>query len=57
LGLLHSTGGNSNKRIAGYLSISEETAKGHVKSILGKLCATDGTHAVTLGLMRGIIQL
>jgi DNA-binding NarL/FixJ family response regulator len=49
--------GNSNKRVAGYLSISEGTAKGHVKSILGKLGATDRTHAVTLGLRRGIIHL
>jgi DNA-binding NarL/FixJ family response regulator len=50
-------GGNSNKRIAASLVISEDTAKGHVKSILGKLGATDRTHAVTLGLIRGIIFL
>jgi DNA-binding NarL/FixJ family response regulator len=49
--------GNSNKRVAAFLSISEETAKGHVKSILAKLGATDRTHAVTLGLMRGILFL
>jgi DNA-binding CsgD family transcriptional regulator len=49
--------GNSNKRIAGLLSISVETAKGHVRSILGKLGARDRTHAVTLGLTRGIIHL
>ena len=49
--------GNSNKRIARFLSISEETAKGHVKRILAKLGARDRTHAVTLGLMRGIIHL
>lgn len=49
--------GHSNKRIAGALSISEDTAKGHMKSILGKLGALDRTHAVTLGLKRGIIQL
>jgi DNA-binding NarL/FixJ family response regulator len=50
-------GGNSNKRIAGSLFITEETAKAHMKSILGKLGAADRTHAVTLGLRRGIIQL
>jgi DNA-binding NarL/FixJ family response regulator len=50
-------GGNSNKRIAASLVISEDTAKGHVKNILGKLGATDRTHAVTLGLIRGIIFL
>jgi DNA-binding NarL/FixJ family response regulator len=49
--------GHSNKRIAGALAISEDTAKGHMKSILGKLGAVDRTHAVTLGLKRGIIQL
>jgi DNA-binding NarL/FixJ family response regulator len=49
--------GSSNKRIAGRLSISVDTAKAHMKRILGKLDATDRTHAVTLGLKRGIIQL
>jgi DNA-binding NarL/FixJ family response regulator len=49
--------GNSNKRIANHLSITEETVKGHMRSILGKLGATDRTHAVTLGLTRGIFQL
>jgi len=49
--------GNSNKRVAARLAISEETAKGHVKNILAKLSATDRTHAVTLALMRGIIQI
>jgi DNA-binding NarL/FixJ family response regulator len=49
--------GNSNKQIAKELSITEETAKAHVKSILGKLRANDRTHAVTLALARGIIRL
>ncbi len=49
--------GNSNKLIADQLSISEETVKGHVKSILSKLGANDRTHAVTMGLKRGIIEL
>ena len=49
--------GHSNKRIAGALSISEDTAKGHMKNILEKLGAVDRTQAVTLGLRRGIIQL
>jgi DNA-binding NarL/FixJ family response regulator len=49
--------GHTNRRIAAVLGISEETAKGHLKSILGKLGAADRTHAVTLGLKRGIIQL
>jgi DNA-binding NarL/FixJ family response regulator len=49
--------GNSNKRIGGQLSITEETVKGHVKNILAKLGANDRTHAVTLGLTRGVMQL
>jgi len=50
-------GGNSNKLIASQLSISEDTVKGHVKNILSKLGASDRTHAVTIGLKRGIIAL
>jgi len=49
--------GNSNKLIADQLSISEDTVKGHVKSILSKLDVNDRTHAVTVGLKRGIIEL
>ncbi|HTA43321.1 MAG TPA: response regulator transcription factor [Bryobacteraceae bacterium] len=51
------SGGNANKEIAAQLSISEETVKGHVKSILAKLGANDRTHAVTIGVKRGIIDL
>ena len=50
-------GGNANKQIADRLSITEETVKGHVKNILAKLSANDRTHAVTIGLKRGIIAL
>jgi DNA-binding NarL/FixJ family response regulator len=50
-------GGNSNKLIADRLSISEDTVKGHVKGILSKLGASDRTHAVTIGLKRGIIAV
>ncbi len=49
--------GNSNKEIAGKLSLTEETVKGHVKNILAKLGVIDRTHAVTIGLKRGIIDL
>ena len=49
--------GNSNKLIADELSISEDTVKGHVKSILSKLGVNDRTHAVTVGLKRGMIEL
>jgi DNA-binding NarL/FixJ family response regulator len=50
-------GGNANKLIADQLSISEDTVKGHVKNILSKLGARDRTHAVTIALKRGIIDL
>jgi DNA-binding NarL/FixJ family response regulator len=50
-------GGNANKEIAARLSITEETVKGHIKNILAKLGANDRTHAVTIGLKRGVIDL
>jgi DNA-binding NarL/FixJ family response regulator len=50
-------GGNANKEIAVQLSITEVTVKGHVQNILAKLGANDRTHAVTIGLKRGIIDL
>src|SRR5262245_22017547 len=50
-------GGNANKAIASQLSISEDTVKGHVKNIMAKLAASDRTHAVTIALKRGIIDL
>jgi DNA-binding NarL/FixJ family response regulator len=50
-------GGNANKLIGDQLSITEETVKGYVKNILSKLGASDRTHAVTVALKRGIIDL
>lgn len=49
--------GNANKQIADQLSIGEGTVKTHVTNILSKLGANDRTHAVTIGLKRGIIEL
>jgi len=49
--------GNSNKMIADQLSIGEATVKGHVTNLISKLGANDRTHAVTIGLQRGIIEL
>jgi DNA-binding NarL/FixJ family response regulator len=49
--------GNANKEIAAQLSIAEDTVKRHVTNILAKLRANDRTHAVTIGLKRGIIAL
>ena len=49
--------GKSNKLIAAELDIAEGTVKTHMKSILPKLKATDRTHAVTIALKRGILDL
>jgi len=48
--------GHANKQIAAQLSITEDTVKGRVKSILSKLEANDRTHAAMIGVKRGIIQ-
>jgi DNA-binding NarL/FixJ family response regulator len=50
-------GGNANKEIAARLAIAEETVKTHITNILSKLEANDRTHAVTIALKRGIIDL
>ena len=49
--------GQANKEIARALSISEDTVKGHLKSIFTKLDVSDRTQAVTLAARRGIIEL
>jgi DNA-binding NarL/FixJ family response regulator len=49
--------GNANKEIAAQLSVTEETIKSRVKNILDKLGANDRTHAVTIGVKRGFIEL
>jgi DNA-binding NarL/FixJ family response regulator len=49
--------GNTNKLIGEQLHISEDTVKARVKNILSKLDAHDRTHAVTIALKRGIIEL
>jgi DNA-binding NarL/FixJ family response regulator len=50
-------GGNTNKLIGDQLHITEDTVKARVKNILSKLDAHDRTHAVTIALKRGIIEL
>jgi DNA-binding NarL/FixJ family response regulator len=49
--------GCSNKVVADRLQISEDTVKGHVRSILSKLGASDRTHAVTIALRRGFLEI
>jgi DNA-binding NarL/FixJ family response regulator len=49
--------GQANKEIAAQLLLTEETVKTHIRNILGKLEANDRTHAVAIGIKRGIIDL
>jgi DNA-binding NarL/FixJ family response regulator len=49
--------GCSNKSVAVRLSISEDTVKNHMRAILGKLGASDRTHAVTIAIRRGYLDL
>lgn len=49
--------GKANKVIAAQLSLSEDTVKGHLRSIFSKLDVNDRTQAVTVALRRGIIAL
>jgi DNA-binding NarL/FixJ family response regulator len=49
--------GKANKEIAYELSTTEGTIKNYIKKILGKLHASDRTHAVVIGIARGIIEV
>ena len=49
--------GNTNKRIAQMLEISEQTIKNHVSAILRKLNANDRAHAVVLAMRSGWIKI
>lgn len=48
--------GNSNRRVADQLGVSEETIKSHMKSLMNKLGARDRTHAAMIALKRGMID-
>jgi DNA-binding NarL/FixJ family response regulator len=48
--------GESNKGVGRALGIAEETVKTHMASVLTKLRANDRTHAVLIGIRRGIIE-
>ena len=49
--------GHKNKQIADRLSISENTVNFHIKNIVQKLGANDRTHAVTIAVRRGLLEL
>lgn len=49
--------GSSNKVVAIRLGISEDTVKNHMRAILAKLGASDRTHAVTIAIRRGFLDL
>jgi DNA-binding NarL/FixJ family response regulator len=49
--------GHRNKQIANALAIAETTVNFHVKNLVAKLEAKDRTHAVTIALRRGLLQM
>jgi two-component system, NarL family, response regulator LiaR len=49
--------GRSNRQIARGLTLSEETVKSHVSSILAKLNLADRTQAAIFGLQQGLVPL
>jgi DNA-binding NarL/FixJ family response regulator len=49
--------GYRNKQIADQLTISENTVNFHIKNLMDKLQANDRTHAVTIALRRGMLQI
>lgn len=55
--LVQVASGNANKIIADRLLITEDTVKAHMKNILSKLGANDRTHAVTIAMRRGFLDL
>jgi DNA-binding NarL/FixJ family response regulator len=49
--------GYKNKQISDKLSISENTVNFHIKNLVDKLGAHDRTHAVTIAVRRGLLQV
>lgn len=49
--------GQANKQIGLALGLSEDTVKGHTRSIMDKLGANNRTHAVTIGIERGFLEV
>lgn len=49
--------GYRNKQIADQLAIAETTVNFHIKNLVDKLQANDRTHAVTIAVRRGLLQM
>lgn len=49
--------GTGNKGIAAELGISEETVRGHMKSVFQKLNANNRTQAVVIAMKRGLLSI
>jgi len=49
--------GYRNKQIADELAIAETTVNFHIKNLVAKLRANDRTHAVTIAVRRGLLQI
>jgi DNA-binding NarL/FixJ family response regulator len=49
--------GYRNKQIADQLAIAETTVNFHIKNLVDKLGANDRTHALTIALRRGLLQI
>ena len=49
--------GYRNKQIADQLTIAETTVNFHIKNLVDKLGANDRTHAVTIAIRRGLLQI
>ena len=49
--------GYRNKQIADHLAIAETTVNFHIKNLVDKLGANDRTHAVTIAVRRGLLQI
>lgn len=49
--------GHRNKQIADRLTIAESTVNFHIKNLVDKLGANDRTHAVTIAIRRGLLQI
>jgi DNA-binding NarL/FixJ family response regulator len=49
--------GHRNKQIADQLGIAETTVNFHIKNLVDKLGANDRTHAVTIAIRRGLMEI